>query len=207
MAITYPLSLPTSAGIARVEFRAVNVTALSASPFTLQQQVIAHGGQGMEAVVTLPPMNRADAEDWLGFLMSLKGRIGTFLMGDPAGATPRGSAGGTPLVNGASQTGSSLNIDGATASQTGWLKRGDYIQLGSGSTATLHKVMTDADSNGSGQVSLDIWPDLRSSPADNAAVTVTNAKGRFRLAQSSQDWTIGEASIYGISFAAIEAQP
>jgi len=205
MAITYPLTLPSHTGLMNVNLRAVNTVSITQSPFTYKQQIHAHSGQRWVAEVTLPPMRRADAEIWVAFLLSLKGPVGTFLLGDPICKTAQGSLGGTPLVNGASQTGGTLNIDGCSASVTGWLKAGDYIQLGSGSTATLHKVLQDADSNGSGEVSLDLWPSIRSAPADNAAVTTSNAVGRFRLATGIQDWSINNIEIYGITFAAVEA--
>jgi len=205
MAITYPLSSPTHVKPSNITFRAVNTVGVSQSPFTYQQQAVAHAGQRWEVDVTLPSMARADAEQWVAFLVSLRGRVGTFTLGDPVSATPRGSAGGTPLVNGASQTGGVLNIDGCTASQTGWLKAGDYIQLGSGGSTTLHKVLQDADSNGSGQVSLDLWPYIRTAPADDLAVVVTNTVGRFRLASNEQNWNINEASIYGLTFGGVEA--
>lgn len=205
MAITYPLTLPSHTGIRNITLRAVNTVGMSMSPFTYQQQAVAHAGQRWEVDVTLPAMNRADAEQWVAFLVSLRGRFGTFTLGDPVGASPRGSAGGTPLVNGASQTGGTLNIDGCTSSQTGWLKAGDYIQLGTAGSATLHKVLADADSNGSGQVALDIWPYIRTAPSDNATVVVTNTVGRFRLADNEQNWSIRETALYGITFGGVEA--
>jgi hypothetical protein len=205
MAISYPLTLPSHTGIQNITLRAVNTVGMSMSPFTYQQQVVAHAGQRWEVDVTLPAMNRADAEQWVAFLVSLRGRFGTFTLGDPVGASPRGSAGGTPLVNGASQVGGTLNIDGCTASQTGWLKAGDYIQLGSAGSATLHKVLADADSNGSGEVALDIWPYIRTAPSDNATVVVTNTIGRFRLADNEQNWSIRETALYGITFGGVEA--
>lgn len=203
--ISYPLTLPSHTGIAQINLRAINTVGMSMSPFTYAQQVVAHSGQRWEADITLPPMERADAEQWVAWLVSLRGQLGTFTLGDPLGATPRGSAGGTPLVNGADQTGGTLTIDGCTASQTGWLKAGDYIQLGSAGTATLHKVLQDADSDGSGNVTLDIWPYIRTAPSDNAAVVTSSAVGKFRLASNEQNWSINEASIYGMTFGAIEA--
>lgn len=205
MAIVYPLSLPSHTGLANITLRAVNQTAMSMSPFTYKQQIHNHAGQRWEAEVQLPAMQRADAEQWLAWLLSLNGRAGTFLMGDPLGATPRGALGGTPVVNGASQTGSTISIDGCTPSVTGWLKAGDYIQLGSASTATLHKVLQDANTNGSGQVTLDIWPSIRTAPSDGSTVVTSNCVGRFRLNSGEQDWSISTASIYGITFAAVEA--
>lgn len=204
MPISYPRALPTHTGIRSINLRAVNVTAVSESVFTLRQQVYKHSGERWEAEITLPPMKRADAEGWIAWLLSMRGREGTFLLGDPLGGTARGSVGGTPVVNGGSQTGDSISIDGCTASQTGWLKAGDYIQLGAGASASLHKVLQDVSSSGAGQATIDIWPSIRTAPADGAAIVVNNAKGVFRLTSPNVDWAIDEASIYGLTFPAVE---
>jgi hypothetical protein len=204
--ITYPLSLPVATkAIQSIEIRAVNAVAYSRSPFTFAGQAFAYSGQMWTADVKLKPMKRADAEQWVAWLLSLRGQLGTFLMGDPMGATARGVATGTPLVNGGSQTGGTLVIDGATNSTSGWLKAGDYIQLGSNGSSRLHKVLADANSDGSGNVTLDIWPHIRVAPADNATVTVSNAKGLFRLSSNEQAFSINESAIYGMTFAAMEA--
>jgi hypothetical protein len=93
MAISYPLSLPTVSGIRAVEFRATNAVAYSASPFTFAGQAHAYPGQMWQADVTLAPMrDRADAEEWNAFLLSLRGQFGTFLLGDPNASTLRGTA-------------------------------------------------------------------------------------------------------------------
>jgi len=208
MAITYPLSIPTSKNIRSVTLMARNTVGISRSPFTYKQQVHKYPGQSWMADIALPPMNRAEAESWFAFLLKLNGQYGTFLLGDPAAATPRGSAKdtpGTPVVNGASQTGNELDIDGLPASATGYLLAGDYIQLGSGSTAQLYKVLDDVDSNASGEATVTVWPDLRSSPTDDSTVIVSNAKGRFRLSASQVQFTIDEVSTYGLTFGAIEA--
>ena len=208
MAITYPLALPTITGLRAVRLTARNSVGVSTSPFTFSQQTYKHQGQRWEAEVSLPPMPRSEAEEWFSFLVKLNGQYGTFLLGDPHSA-PRGSAAttpGTPVVNGASQTGAELDIDGLPASATGYLKAGDYIQLGSGSSATLHKVLNDVDSNASGEATLDIWPDVRTAPADDATVVVSSAKGVFRLASNMTGVDINEVEFFGITFAAVEAQ-
>jgi hypothetical protein len=208
MAETYPLSFPTHTGVASVEITATDVVAVSESPFTFSQQVVRHAGARWSASIRIPAVKRDDSEYWNAFLLRLRGRFGTFLLGDPNAATPRGTASsnaGTPLVSGASQTGNELDIDGLPASQTGYLKAGDYIQLGSGSSARLYKVLQDADSNASGEATLNLWPDLRSSPSDNAPVVVSDAKGVFRLADNQAIWTINNAGFYSIAFTAVEA--
>ena len=204
MAITYPVTFP-AVGIRSMNIRARTIVGVSASPFTGQQQVYKHQGEWWEAEVTLPPMKRATAEQVAAFLIKMKGQYGTFLLGDPANTSPRGVGTGTPLVNGANQTGSSLVTDGWTADTTGILKAGDWIQLGSGSTTTLHKVLDDVDSDGSGNATLELFPRIRTAASDDAAITVSSPKGIWRLASNTMEWSIDEASVYGVTFACVEA--
>lgn len=207
MAISYPLTFP-STGIAQITLTARNSVAISSSPFTYRQQVQKNVGSRWEATITLPPLLRANADVWIAFLLSLGGQYGTFLMGDPIAATPRGSASttpGTPLVNGSSQSGGTVAVDGLPVSTANYLRAGDYIQLGSGATSRLYKVLEDVDSNSSGEANIPIWPDLRSSPADNLTVVVQDAVGVFRLSSPETSFNIDTASVYGISFAAVEA--
>jgi hypothetical protein len=198
MAISYPLALPTHTGIAQIELRAVNAVAYSQSPFTFSGQAHAYQGQMWQADVSLPPMKTADAEQWLGFLLSLRGRFGTFLLGDPLRTSLRGTATAATITGSAGDNTVSATV---TAGQT--LLVGDYIQLGSGSNATLHKVLVDYTGTGSA-ADLEIWPGLRVNRSAVSA-TLSNAKGVFRLTSNEQAWSINEASIYGITFGAMEA--
>lgn len=208
MAISYPLDIPTTIGFESITLTALSVVATSQSPFTLKQQIFSYPGQRWEANITIPAVHRDLSEDWVGFLLSLKGPEGTFLLGDPNCVTPRGSASsapGTPLVAGADQSGGTLLIDGLPTSTVGYLKRGDYIQLGSASTSKLHKVLVDVDTDVSGTASVEIWPNLRTTPANNAQVYVSNCKGVFRLKNNTTSWQIDSSNKYGISFEAVEA--
>lgn len=205
MAITYPVAFPSAIGFANLNIRARTVVGVNASPFTGQQQVYKHQGQWWEAEVSLPPMKRADAEQVVTFLLKMNGQYGTFLLGDKSAPTARGVGTGTPLVNGASQTGGDLITDGWTPDTTGILKAGDWIQLGSGSITRLYKVLDDVDSDGSGNATISIFPNLRSSPDDDAAITVSNTQGLWRLASNETEYSIDQMSIYGVTFACVEA--
>ncbi len=204
MAISYPLALPSMFKVARITLRANNTVGESVSPFSAEQQIYVHQGQWWQAEIQLPKLARDDAEDFAGWLFSLRGKEGSFLMGDPSAATPRGSAGGTPLVDGAGQTGLTLAVKGGPLSTTSWLKVGDYIQLGTGSSSRLHKVLVAANTDGAGKTTLDIWPRLRSSPADGAAIVVSAAKGLWMLASNASEYEIEPAMQYGFSFACRE---
>lgn len=103
-----------------------------------------------------------------------------------------GQQGGTPLVNGASQSGSSLITDGWTASAANRLKKGDVFTIAGvnavnpqtrASNGQLRQftVTADAASDGSGNCTIAISPAITttgafqtvdSAPADNAALTI-----------------------------------
>jgi hypothetical protein len=193
MAITFPLSTPTSIGIESIELRAVNAVATSQSPFTYKQQIVSHQGQMWQASVNIPTVHRDLAAPWKAMLVSLKGQTGTFLLGDPDYATPQGTVSACTLSGTAGD-------ETVAVVMTGSLLAGDYIQLGAGSSARLHQVLVDLTGNGS----LEIWPALRDTYA-TAAVTFNAAKGVFRLSSNTSQWSINNTSTYGISFDAVEA--
>jgi hypothetical protein len=107
----------------------------------------------------------------------------------------QGQQGGTPLVNGASQTGASLITDGWTAAAANRLKAGDIFTVAGvfavnpvtkQSTGRLQQfvVTADAASDGTGNATISISPSIvtsgtlqtvTGSPADNAAITVLGA--------------------------------
>ena len=192
MAITYPLNTPTTIGIEAITLRAVNSVTTSQSPFTYKQQVVDFGGQRWEASVSIPSTRRDLAAEWATLLVALRGPVGTFLLGDPDYATNRGNASSCVVTGSAGDATVSVVM-------TGTLKAGDYIQLGTGSSARLHKVLLDQTGNGN----LEIWPSLRSDYSSSSA-TLTNTKGLFRLKQTASEWSINNASAYGISFEAVE---
>ena len=207
MAISYPRSLLTHTGIASIELRATNAVAYSRSPFTFAGQAHEYAGKMWQADVTLPPMARADAERWVAWLMSLKGQLGTFYLSDPLASTPLGSArnSDTVTINGSTTSGNTLDIQSAPLSTTDFLKAGDYMQIGSGTSRQLFKVLQDVDTDASGTATIDVWPNVRTSIADNSPITFESAKGVFRLASNETSWSVNEASIYGITFGAVEA--
>lgn len=83
-----------------------------------------------------------------------------------------GLGGGSPLVNGASQTGSNLVIDGAPANITGWVSDGDMIKVAG--AAVVFDVTASVNTDGLGQATIPIHPPIfvGQSPLDNAVVTI-----------------------------------
>ncbi len=199
---TYPIDIPTSPVPKSVRFNGQSVVSSVRSPFTGQRQVYVYPANWWQIQVQLPPMKRAAAESWIGFLISLNGMEGTFQMGDPLGKNPRGTGGGSPHVNGAGQQGNIIATDGWPAGQR-VLRVGDWIQIASG----LYKVHTsDIVASGTGSASIQIWPRLKTSPPDNQPIIYTNTVGVFRLDSNTNGWDWTEPQIAaGISFSGSEA--
>jgi hypothetical protein len=61
-----------------MEFTQVDPVAMVRSPFTGQQQIFDWGASWMEASVTMPPLQTADAINWVTFLRNLKGQANCF---------------------------------------------------------------------------------------------------------------------------------
>jgi len=176
---------------------------MSQSIFTGQQFFNEHVGQWWEASLSFPMMTRTQADQWETFLLELRGMKGTFHFGDPFRQTPRGSVTGSPLVNGANQTGNTLDINGLTASSA-FLLKGDFIEVGSGLSRRIYRLLEDHIASGAGECTLSIFPALHESPADASTVVTSGCKGTFRLA-APVSFTIQNSLEYGVGFAMREA--
>jgi len=99
-------------------------------------------------------------------------------------------------VNGASQTGETLSVN-----MTGSLVAGDYIQVGTGLTSRLHKVLTTRTGSGT----LDIWPRLRESPTTGSAVVYNSPVGLFRLKTNERSFSWRSPVLGSVQFSAVEA--
>ena len=194
MAISYPLTTPTSIGIASIEFRAVNAVSTSKSPFTFKQQTFQYPGQVWEANITIPPVHRELSYEWESFLLALNGQVGTFLLSPPNSETPLGTATDATVTGGITEDTPEFDV-------TGTFKAGDWFQVGTGTAAKLHRFLEDK-ADGTSNVS--IWPSLR---ATYSAETVyyENPKGVFRLKENSVSWYGDSTNQYGVSFSCIEA--
>src|SRR5690606_34012819 len=97
-----------------------------------------------------------------------------------------------------------LPTKGWTRNIAGIMKRGDRVQIGSGSSARLDMVTKDATSDSSGEVTLDIWPGRRLQPEGNAPIILSSPKSVFRLASNDQSFE-RSGGRYTVTIDAIEA--
>lgn len=197
--------LPTlTPNIATIRWSFKRASASKGSLFTFQKQTVTHAGGIYKATVTMPPMTKEQANDWLGFLEDAADLTNTFMLIDPDRVSPEGSQKtfvDSPLVKGASQTGESVNTDGWTINQTGLLVRGDKIQIGN----HFYTVTGSVDSDGSGNATIPLNTFLRSSPVDDAPVITFNVASLMRLASSEISVSSNQRTHFTISFTAEEA--
>jgi len=109
--------------------------------------------------------------------------------------TPRGGGAGTPLVQGASQTGSLLVCDGMTAGAD-YLLAGDIFKIAN--VDNIFEVVSDVSVAAGGTATIAINPPIYpgGSPSNNAALTITGVKLNAYIVEPP-DLPETDASDYG----------
>lgn len=105
-----------------------------------------------------------------------------------------------------------INLSASSNSATGTIKKGDYLQITSSSTAGSNPVQyvmvtDDATLNvigGEDTYGVKIQPKLRTAITQNHLVRFATPKGLFRLTTKDVDWDADNISNYGMSFSCIE---
>ncbi len=172
----------------------VGNTALFASPLIASAQTIDRGGLKWRATYNYTNISHTKRRELMGLMASLKAQGNRLRV--PVHDNPRdGLYGGTPLVDGASQTGTSLAIKGCSTGITNWIRAGDYFSVDVNGDHELKMCVADANSDGSGDIAaLTFEPPLRTSPLNNAAIFVEDGvlskpEGIFVLADSTIGWS------------------
>jgi hypothetical protein len=178
------------------------------SPISQITQTAEMAGARWTARLTFKNKSASDHRAWLAFGAQLRGASGRCYL-SPAFAYPRvGAGGGSPVVNGGSQTGNTLVIKNAAHSITGWLKAGDFFSFASGTGYELKICTSDASTDGSGAVTLTFEPPIRVSPSDSAAIEITSPQAVMRLADDSQvSWTISPPALGAATMQFVESFP
>lgn len=183
-----PLSFP-SVGITNLNMRLKRSVAVSESPFSFDQQAYEHQGARWECEVTLPPLNHAEAKAVQAFIVGLKGRSGTFTFGSPLHSSPSASSVASAPIRAESFT---------TTAGSGGVAAGDYFQLGD------YLYMATANKSSGANV-LSFQPPLRAAVTTTTALDFILPKSLWRLSSNDIGWSVDTASIYGFTFAFVEA--
>ena len=185
-------TLPSSPAFSELTVTSVQPTFVSRSISGRRQARQTHG-QYFKMTATYPPMTRAEFAPIHAFVMSQRGQYESFQVVPPVVNAPQGSPAGTPLVNGASQTGRSVITDGWNASIT-IFKAGDFCKFANHDK--IYLVTADATSDGSGNSTISIEPALITSPANDTAITYTAVPFTVAITGHVQEFSTGKSGFY-----------
>ena len=164
------------------------------SPFSGFTQAVDQSLQKWEGeLIFLNRNNELGGPELMAWIAKMEGPINRFTAG-VSDNPKRGAYGGTPLIDGIDQTGKVIQIRGAAANITNWIREGDYFGwVGPQGNPELHICTQDATSSGAGIVIISHEPDIRVSPADGAAVTVDDGilgkpQGTFLIPETRNGW-------------------
>lgn len=174
-------------------------TATFISPITGAVQSIDRGGEHWRIALQFQSLTGDNRATMQAFLAKLNGQQHRFTLQNHA-ENQRGSFGGTPLVAGAAQTGTTLNIDGCSLSVTNWIRAGDWFSV----NGELKMAVADANSDGAGLATLTFVPRLRAAPPNNDPITTSSGTGTFLLDSRSVSWSNRPGGFSDLSFTALE---
>ena len=192
--LDFPSITPSSA-----EFGLLSNTQSFVSPLAGTTQTLELPGARWRCKIEFEALSDAERRELSAFLTQLRGQAGRFYYGDPGYqvAGPAGVATGTPLVNGASQSGTSLVTDGWTASTTDILKAGDYVSFDTSAGRELHMLVAGVNSDIGGAATLTFATPMRTPPADNTVISVAGASCIMRLVDDEQArWSVNRGPLF-----------
>lgn len=192
---------PSDIGQTDVTLRAVNIVGEQRGPFNAKREVQVFPGAHWEIEVAFLPVVRAEAQRLEAFLLSLRGKAGTFRLADPYRSLPLGSNLGTPLIRVATVAGDEAVLTKDwDLEEPGVMLAGDFIEIGT----RLHMVLQDVDSDASGHATVNVWPPIRQEHAVNAPVITQNARGVFALDANAVEFTRAVNQFNGAILRAVE---
>lgn len=199
-----PLTLPSGLTYQAGRFRYMSNAQRFVSPISRVGQSVGRVGDFWGATLTLPPIRDTQAAaEWGAFAAKIAGGLNSFYLYPPLQSVHTINGASTPRVNGASQSGTTLNLDGFTPGDV--LRVGGFIAYDTSTFRMLHILQATATANGSGQIAATVLPAIRKSPADNATVITVNPSCEMVVEGSDADvLTLTDAVWYGHTFNCVE---
>lgn len=196
MAIALPTNLAPTAMTPRLISRRRDIEPTFGGPTTRIQRL----GSRWAFDVEMPPMSYVEAMAWVAALARAEGDTVTLRLPQPGFNVGNP---GTPLVNGGSQLGASINLDGFGAYTA---KAGQWFNVTISGRNYLYQVAEDKAAASGAMTGLKINPMIRRSPPDNAPVNFTAPVVEGFLQGRETSWTVENAMFVGLSFSIVERE-
>jgi len=159
-----------------------------------------------------------EAQEWMGALCRLV-KMGTVFPAIPPGFDPPEyvkkyrdgntwttgtSFNGQPLLDGANQTGSSIDVTNLVANET-FLQRGDYMALIGPNHTELKIVTADSESDSTGHATVQFTPPIRVAPTSTDVINIVNPGTLFRLSRPEFVYNLQPNRIVNMTIDAVES--
>jgi len=185
-------TFPTSPAFNSLSISCVQPSFISRSISGRRQARQTHG-QYFKMTAGFPPMTRAQFAPIHAFVLKQRGQYESFQVIPPVVNAGLGSPAGTPLVNGADQTGRTIVTDGWNNSIV-IFKAGDYLKFANHDK--VYTVTADVTSSGAGAATIAIEPALITSPATDSAITYTSVPFTVALTTRVQEFSTGTTGLF-----------
>jgi len=185
-------TFPTSPAFNSLSISCVQPSFISRSISGRRQARQTHG-QYFKMTASFPPMTRAQFAPIHAFVLKQRGQYESFQVVPPVVNAGLGSPAGTPLVNGADQTGRSVVTDGWNNAIV-IFKAGDYLKFANHDK--VYTVTADVTSSGAGAATIAIEPALITSPATDSAITYTSVPFTVALTTRVQEFSTGTTGLF-----------
>ena len=185
-------TFPTSPAFNSLSISCVQPSFISRSISGRRQARQTHG-QYFKMTASFPPMTRAQFAPIHAFVLKQRGQYESFQVVPPVVNAGLGSPAGTPLVNGADQTGRSVVTDGWNNAIV-IFKAGDYLKFANHDK--VYTVTADVTSSGAGASTISIEPALITSPANDSAITYASVPFTVALRRGVQEFATGTTGLF-----------
>jgi len=194
-------TLPASPAPASATLRSSQPTRVSLA-HSLKRQARTRGAQRWEIKLTWPKLARAEFMPIYAFLIAQRGQADGFQATLAGHSTPQGTWAGSPVVNGAGQSGRSVNLRGLSINQAAAARAGDLLKFAGHSK--VYMVTADAASNASGLAAVSIEPALIAAIADGEALVTSSVPFTVALASDLREADIQPGLLYSLAADLVE---
>ena len=181
--------LPTNVNFNTAKWRLPDTREMTRSPLSGSAVIVDRANAPWSAKLILPPLTEDEAAPWEAAF--LHARTEPFYLSPQHRLQPKdhreGISIGAPLVRGASQTGTSLIMDGLNTGFT-W-RSGDFLSFPNGSFEELHMVLLDAAANPQTEATVLLDPPIKKAPANNTIIRWNSPRCEMIVSQG-QDFVL-----------------
>lgn len=192
------LTLPTDPSPASMGIALISARNILSPAFGGDEQEIRRKGGRYALTFQMPPMTYVTSMDWDDLMC--EGDTVLMRVFQPGFDT---GAPGTPLVNGASQAGTSLIVDGLTPHHV--IRKGQFLNVVTGGQHFLYRTAAEVVASALGAATITLRTMLRRPPADNDVVKLAEPmiEGFVR---DLGEYVVGPDRLVGLQFTVRERE-